>query len=218
MMRAMPLEFPEDLETHNLLYQYMLGPSLLVGAFTKRVYLPAGGWYNYWTGEQHSGPGWVQPTIPEDRGGPLLVRAGAIIPRGEHDEYVECIPQDVLILHLFAGAQGEFTLYEDDGQSFDFEQGGYRTTRISQRPTPDGLQLEIAPAQGDYPGAPTSREITVWFYGCERPEGLAADEWSPFGESGMWRWEEEARATHVYLDRHEVSAPFSLLLPRGVAC
>ena len=77
--RAMPLVFPDDRHCDNLTRQWMLGPWLLTSGYTDEIYLPAGRWIDYWTGREHQGPKQFKPEVPDNRGGPLLVRGGAII-------------------------------------------------------------------------------------------------------------------------------------------
>ncbi|NNM84998.1 MAG: DUF4968 domain-containing protein, partial [Phycisphaerales bacterium] len=93
IMRPMPLMFPGSLQCANLTRQYMFGRDFLVAVFTHRVYLPKGQWFNYWTGRRYTGGRWVTPTVPADRGGPLFVRAGAIVPMWPVVQYVSHVPE-----------------------------------------------------------------------------------------------------------------------------
>ena len=169
MLRAMPLEFPDDPESPRCLRQYLLGPSLLVGAFSHRLYLPKGEWVDYWTGERHSGPGWIEPQIPSDRGGPLFVRAGAILPVAQEMDYVGEKPDDDLTVVVFPGPASEFVLYEDDGQSFGYEDGAFRTTTIRQETGRRGLRIELSAARGSYDGVPEDRSLQIVIQGIRLP-------------------------------------------------
>ncbi len=208
MLRAMPLSWPDDPESYACLRQYMLGPSLLVGGFTERVYLPEGDWYNAWTGERIAGEGWVEPTVPEDRGGPLLAPAGAIIPMGPEMDYVGQRPDDELTIHIFAGAPGRFVLYEDDGNSFAFEEGAYRTQEISHEPTEDGLHVVMEEAQGDFEDAVTARTIDFMIHGLEEPSSVevngAALTRSDEEEAGAWRWGSRGGVLFVHLGERDL--------------
>ncbi len=165
MMCAMPLHWPDAPEAYDCLRQYMFGPSLLVGAFTDEVWVPEGVWHNFWTGEMVDGGGWVSPTVPEDRGAPTLVPAGAIIPMGPEMDYVGQRPDDELTVHVWAGAPGSFTLYEDDGTSYDFEDGAFRTTEIVCEPNDAGIRVAIAAPRGEFEGAPVERELSFVVHG-----------------------------------------------------
>jgi len=196
MMRAMPLEFPDDRATYTLTRQYMLGSGMLVGAFTRSVYLPEGEWFDFWTGQGVSGSGTVEPAIPADRGGPLFVPAGAVIPMGPDIDYVGQRPDHELTIHVYAGAPGEFVLYEDDGETYQYEQGGFRTTAIRHQAANGRMQIEMAGAQGTFDAAPEQRQVQFVIHGLSKPSrvrlnGLAL----PLGEQedeAFWRWDETA--------------------------
>ena len=80
MCRALPLMFDDEL-CKNLITEYMFGDSLLVGAFSDKIYLPQGSvWYDAWTGNEYEGGEEVPVVYPEDRAGALFIRGGAIIP------------------------------------------------------------------------------------------------------------------------------------------
>lgn len=169
MMRPMPLLWPDQEEAYECLHQYLLGPSLLVGCFTDRVWLQEGEseapWYNFWTGERIDEQGWVTPEVPDMRGGPLLVRAGTLLPVGPEMQYVGERPDNELTLHVWAGAPGQFTLYEDDGRTFGYEEGQFRTQRISTEPLADGLGVHFDAPEGGFPGAVERRDLRVIVYG-----------------------------------------------------
>ncbi|MCD6361917.1 MAG: glycoside hydrolase family 31 protein [Armatimonadetes bacterium] len=181
MMRSMPLHWPDEAAAYDSLRQYLLGPALLVASFTDEIWLPPGDWHNFWTGERLRGGRRARPEVPEDRGGPLLAAAGAIVPMGPDMDYVGQRPEDELTVHVWAGPESSFTLYEDDGLTYEFERGAYRTTVISQRPTTGGLQVNVAAPEGDFTGAP------LWGDSAAARRGnlaAATPPGSPFGPAG----------------------------------
>jgi alpha-D-xyloside xylohydrolase len=108
----------------------MFGPALLVAPVTKyrqrerTVYLPpAAAWYDYWTGRP-AAPGSFSAAAPYDQV-PIFVRAGSIIPYGPEMQYVGEKSCDPITLYIYKGADGEFTLYEDQGITFDYEKGAF---------------------------------------------------------------------------------------------
>ncbi len=134
-MRALFMDFPNDPKVAELGDEYMFGPALLVapvteqGATTKRVYLPAGtDWYNYWTNERLHGGQWVEVSAPIQTI-PLFVRAGSILPLGAA---VDNTSQTQLLekLRVYPGANGEFTLYNDDGRTYAYEKGESQSTHL----------------------------------------------------------------------------------------
>ncbi|MBM4046475.1 MAG: DUF5110 domain-containing protein, partial [Planctomycetes bacterium] len=214
MMRAMPLEFPEDRQTFSLIRQYMLGPALLVGAFTKCLYLPEGEWFDFWTGQKATGPKTFEPSVPSDRGGPLFVRAGSMIPTGGDMDYVGQKPDDELTVHVYAGADGRFVLYEDDGQTFEFERGAFRTTEIRQTNGGGRLSVEVAAAVGSFPGAPARRKVQFQVFGVPRPSRVHLDgvpvQTGAEGPSVAWCWDEATQSLTVRAGERDVNAKTTL--------
>ena len=157
--RAMPLAYPDDPECADLTRQYLFGDSLLTAAFTDRIYLPAGRWFDYWTGAEVEGGRWIANEYPEDRGGPLFAKAGAILPQWPPMQHVGHRPVDALELEIFPGADGDFTLYEDDGDSLAHEQGRVAATQIACRSLDRGIELTIGPRVGEYDGMPEQRSF-----------------------------------------------------------
>jgi len=128
MMRALWLHYPGDAEAVKLGNEYLWGRDLLVapvvekGAKSRRVYLPAGNWYDWWTGEKLSGQRWIER--PVDLATlPLYVRAGAIIPLDPVRQYTSQPVAEPTTLRVYPGGNGTFTLYDDDGQSLGYRDG-----------------------------------------------------------------------------------------------
>jgi alpha-glucosidase/alpha-D-xyloside xylohydrolase len=126
LIRSLGLEFPEDPAAWATADAYLFGPSLLVapvfeqGATERKVYLPAGGWYDFWTAKPINGVTNVTvPTTLETM--PLFVRAGSIVPSGPVKQYVQEPSTEPVRLTVYPGADGHFQLYDDDGQSFAYE-------------------------------------------------------------------------------------------------
>lgn len=122
LMRPLILEYPHDRNTWGLERQYLLGESLLVAPTWEEgeveLYLPAGQWVDYWTDAIWQGPAWIRYPAPLARQ-PLLVRAGAIIPRQPPSHHVEGGDPDLLILDLYPQAGGRFVLYDRRGGAQD---------------------------------------------------------------------------------------------------
>jgi alpha-D-xyloside xylohydrolase len=134
-MRALFMDFPDDPKVADLRDEYMFGPAFLVapvteqGVTSRAVYLPAGtDWYNYWTNEKVKGGQTIQVDAPIDVL-PLFVRAGSIVPLGEPIESTQQT-QKLAKLRVYAGADGEFTLYSDDGKTYDYEKGASKITHL----------------------------------------------------------------------------------------
>ena len=132
-MRAMVLEYQDEPATYKLEHQCMLGDWFLLAAYTNDVYLPAGRWFDYWTGEEFESEGqWIENySFPDTAGGPLFVKGGAIIPMGQVMAFVDKEPLDIVVLDIYPYETSAYTLYEDDGTTYDYETGGYATTNPS---------------------------------------------------------------------------------------
>jgi alpha-glucosidase (family GH31 glycosyl hydrolase) len=134
-MRALFMDFPNDPKVADIGDEYMFGPAFLVapvtlqGQTTKSVYLPAGtAWYNYWTNERFEGGQTIQVSAPIDTI-PLFVKAGSIVLLGSaiestHDK------QSIAKVKVYPGADGDFTLYNDDGLTYAYEKGDHQITNI----------------------------------------------------------------------------------------
>lgn len=127
-MRALWMDFPKDPNVADLGTEYLLGPDFLVAPVTKpgqtekAVYLPAGAdWYDYWTEEKKAGGQWVTVAAPIDHI-PLFVRAGSILPLGS-DIQSTTEKQKIAAIKIYPGTDASFALYDDDGQSLDYEKG-----------------------------------------------------------------------------------------------
>ncbi len=153
----MALAFPDEPKVSNTLHQFMFGENLLVGAYTDSVYLPEGNWINYWTGEKHKGEQLIKGNIPEDRGGPLFIKAGSIIPYQKPVQYIDKLSQDTLILKVYPEKETSYTLLEDDGISFDYEKGQVGKTKFTSKASSNDLEFIIHPTQGDYEKKPEKR-------------------------------------------------------------
>jgi len=132
MMRPLSLAYPDDRRTYSLDDQFLLGDSLLAapvgrpGHTSRRVYLPGGPWYDFWSGEPLSGE--VEASAPLERM-PVYVRAGTVLPMGPVLQHTGEWPPKTLTLHLYPG-DGESWLYEDDGHSLAYRSGESQVTRF----------------------------------------------------------------------------------------
>ena len=126
---------------------------------TATKYLPKGTtWYDYWTNKQYNGGQYVTFETSFDRV-PMFVRAGSILPLGPEMQYVGEKAWDNLELRIYPGADGRFTLYEDEGDNYNYEKGAYST--IAFQWNDRTRTLTIADRQGSYPGMLQSRQFTL---------------------------------------------------------
>jgi alpha-glucosidase (family GH31 glycosyl hydrolase) len=199
IVRAMPLMFPDDAAVHDSVQQYMLGDYLLVTAFTPKVHFPAGRWIDYWTGKEYRGPAEVQYTIPENRGGGLFIRAGAILPYWREMDFVGQKPVDALSLRVYPEGRSHFNLYEDDGLTLGYEKGEFAQTEITSQRLQNEVVLAIPPRLGKYAGMPEKRSFAVWIYGVEPVRILLNAKPLPEGPEG-WQMDRGAKAVRLRVE------------------
>ncbi|HRC88860.1 MAG TPA: glycoside hydrolase family 31 protein [Bacteroidales bacterium] len=133
MMRPLVMDFREDTSALSQFYEYMFGKALLVTPITEpnaslwNIYLPGScSWYDFWTGEKYNGGKYIEKEVPIDII-PLYVKAGSIIPFGPKVQYTTEKRWDSLEIRIYEGADGTFTLYEDEGDNYNYEKGMYST-------------------------------------------------------------------------------------------
>lgn len=178
IVRAMPLCFPEDPLSDRLLNQYMFGDAFLISAFTKQIYLPNGEWIDYWTGERHTGPKRLTPSVPFPAGGPLFVRAGAIIPTWPAVACIENKQQEIVGLHFYPYGESDYTLLEDDGVTYNYLQQEIAETKIYCLAKSTSLSAEIGRRTGRYDGMPSKRIYDVQFHLEAKPFKVAVNGFS----------------------------------------
>ncbi|HOT15637.1 MAG TPA: glycoside hydrolase family 31 protein [Bacteroidales bacterium] len=194
MMRALVMDFAADRQALDINDEFLFGKSLLVSPVTqplylknevrgkdtvkvtdfstvksKAVYLPKGAdWVDFWTGDKFSGGQTVNKEVPLDII-PVFVKAGSILPIGPEVQYSGEKKWDNLEIRVYEGANGEFTLYEDEGDNYNYEKGAYSTVSFSwnnQKRT-----LSIGERKGSFPGMLTNRVFNIVLVGKGKGTG-----------------------------------------------
>ena len=174
-MRALAMDFPADPRALNVGDQFMFGPALLVspvtepGADSRRAYLPKGTWFDFWTGQEQAGGATINAPAPLEKL-PLYVRAGSIIPMGPNLQYAAEKPADPIELRIYRGANGAFTLYEDENDGYNYEKGIYASIPIHWDEA--SQTLTIGERQGTFPGMLESRTFNVVFVNEKHGAGI----------------------------------------------
>jgi len=175
-------EWPKDDSASTATGQYLLGSQLMAAPVTEpldpdlnqsrtAVWFPPGEWYDYFSGQRFSGPKWTirYSTLSEI---PLYARAGAIIPLQADPVRNGCSNPEGINLLVFPGADGNFSLYEDDGISQAYRQNISCRTTYSTHWDGVSWQVKIFPAVGDITLIPPVRSYRVLFRGIENPDAL----------------------------------------------
>lgn len=164
IMRAMWVHYPDDPATHGMGDQYLWGRDILVapvvepGAKERELYLPEGGWYDFWSGRRVEGGRWIVREV-DLATLPLYVREGAILPTGPVQQFVDEIPFPPLTVTVHPGADGRFLLVEDDGTGLS--PGPNERMELELVWDDAAGTLSISLANGTRMLGPPEREVTV---------------------------------------------------------
>jgi alpha-D-xyloside xylohydrolase len=141
---------------------------------TTETYLPSGAdWYDFWTNERLAGGRTVKRNCPLDIL-PLYIRAGSIVPFGPVMQYATEKPADPIELRVYRGADGQFTLYEDDNETYDYEKGKRSTIPISWNEAK--RTLTIGQRAGEFPGMLKERTFRIVWISPDHGAGISATE------------------------------------------
>lgn len=189
IVRSMPLCFPDDRNCDDMTYQYMFGDNFCVGIFTNEIYLPKGTWTDAWSGEKVVSKGETfTREYPSNRAGLLFIREGAIIPTQPDVEYLGARPFDRVILKVYPHGDSAYTMLDDDGESYEYENGGVASTLFESHERDGGVEVVVNPVQGSFKGMPSEREYSFRIQRDSRPasvslNGAAVQDWTY--EDGM---------------------------------
>ncbi len=174
-MRPLVMDFRTDVRAQNIGDQFMFGPAFLVNpvtepaATTRTLYLPQSRWYDFWTGSLITGNRTIEADAPLERL-PLYIRAGSILPLGPDEEWSTEKPADPIELRIYQGTDGDFALYEDENDTYNYEKGAYATIPLHWDEAHQ--TLVIGDRKGQFPGMLESRTFRVVFVGRGHGSGI----------------------------------------------
>ena len=183
MMRALVMDFGNDKNVFDLKDQWMFGPSLMAcpvseyKARSRRVYFPEGrSWYDLYTGEQIVNRKLSNRRLtvdaPYDRI-PVFVPDGSIIPFGPDMEWSDEKPAELIHLYIYGGRDARFTLYEDEGTNYNYEQGRYATIDISYDES--ARTVTIGQRKGSFDGMLQTRRFNIVHVTPDTPKPVGAE-------------------------------------------
>ncbi len=178
-MRPLVMDFRSDVRAQNIGDQFMYGPAFLVNpvtepdATTRRLYLPESKWYDFWTGSSVAGGRTIDASASLDRL-PLYIRAGSILPLGPDEEWSTEKPADPIELRIYRGADADFTLYEDENDTYNYEKGAYATIPLHWDEAKQALT--VGDRKGQFPGMLKNRTFRVVFVGENHGAGIGPEE------------------------------------------
>jgi alpha-D-xyloside xylohydrolase len=177
ILRPLVMDFRTDKRALDVSDQFMFGGAFLVSPVTiykarsRSVYLPAvAGWFDFWTGADLAGGQTIEAPAPYDSM-PIHVKAGSIVPTGPELQYTDEKPADPIVLWVYGGANGELTLYEDDGLSYGYEKGAF--ARIPMRWNDATRTLTLGKREGSFEGMLKQRTFQVVLVAKGKPVGFA---------------------------------------------
>lgn len=177
IMRPMVMDFTTDMRTRNIKDQYMFGTAFLVppvykyGARSRQVYFPEGEvWYDFYNGKAVKGGQTLEVDAPYERM-PLYVRGGSIVPFGGEIQYASEQTDEPVTIVVYAGKDGKFTLYEDEGTNYNYEKGEYSMIPLSYNDKT--RTLTIGERKGSFKGMKDVRSFNIVMVDAEHAVGEA---------------------------------------------
>ena len=169
LMRSLAMSYTGDKNTYSIGDQFLLGPSLMVcpvykyEARKRDVYFPAGiKWYDFYTGKTIDGGQKMSVEAPLERI-PLFVPAGSILPVGPVKQYAAEKKADDIEIWVYAGKDGKFSLYEDEGVNYNYEKGNYSNIVVEYNNAEN--KLTIGKREGEFSGMLNNRTFRVKLIG-----------------------------------------------------
>ena len=191
MTRPLAFDFRNDIRVHDIKDQLLFGPSFMACPVTvpmyyeadskeltgkeksRQVYLPKGTeWIDFYTGKRYEGGQNIIAPAPIDHI-PVYVRTGSIVPMGPLQQYSSEKPDAQWEIRIYPGADGEFTVYEDEGDNYNYEQGTYATYTLKWNDR--ARQLTVSNRKGSYPGMTKSRILNIVVVGDGKGVGVSHD-------------------------------------------
>lgn len=160
VIRPLVLEYPHDPNVTNLCDQFLLGDSVLIAPVYRpdtdhrAVYLPEGAWFDYWTGEKLEGGRYILASCPLETM-PMYVKAGSVVPEGALTQHADDQTNGNVTFHIYGAAartgfKAEYSLYEDDGATYDYRDQTYSRLNVCLEGKEGGLGLSYAYAHRKY--------------------------------------------------------------------
>jgi alpha-glucosidase (family GH31 glycosyl hydrolase) len=219
LVRPLYLVHPDLDEAYKHPDEYYFGDAMLVAPILdstggRSVYLPPGGWVDYFSGSAYQGGRTIQVKCSLETL-PLFVRSGSIIPQQPDMDFTDQKPLDSLIINVYSPGDAGFSLYEDDGVSLDEEAGRDAFTPYTCAGSGAAYKLTIGPTKGDYAGQATSRSHLLHFLGVPKPSRVTIDGKivaSGRSASDRWEWDPGRKLLTVTVGRRDIRRGISVVV------
>ena len=185
LSRPLYLDYPKDQQAYTHPEEYEFGPDLLVAPIVTRgmgqvwlgateMWFPSGTWWNLLTGERVNDPG-DRTVLATDDEIPVFARGGVPLPTRKVTPRMAAGPANPLVVRVYPGPDGAFTLYEDDGTSPAYLHGSYALTSLRYRNVgANRVSIAVGPAKGSYAGQPQQRQVVVQLPATAHPAAVTA--------------------------------------------
>jgi alpha-D-xyloside xylohydrolase len=192
IMRSLVMDFPNDKKALTVNFQFMFGKAIMVcpvvepGIKLQKCYLPENtDWFDFWTGEKFGGGQTIEQPL-ELQNIPIFVRAGSIVPFGPFLQYATEKAANPLEIRIYPGADGSFTLYEDEGENYNYENGKFTTIEFNWNDA--DKTLIIGKTNGQFKGMLKERAFNIVLVGSKKACGI--DETKTFDKELKYNGEE----------------------------
>lgn len=228
MCRPMYYEYPETAKAYEVPEQFFFGPDIIAtavvtpidsitGLAPRRMWIPAGEWYDFSTGNMYKGDADYDLSYTIDEN-PFFVRSGAIIPMNPDNVRSLQVPCDTLVLTFIPGADGKLIHYEDDGISEDYIEN-YATTSVSRSLAGNNIHVKISQREGSYRYAPDNRYYELRFPATMPPAKVIVDgveySYARFPKPGTWSYDGVSLQPVIYTTALPVSKDTDITLEYG---
>jgi hypothetical protein len=227
MTRPLYLDYPGQSAAYDHGDEYLYGPDMLVAPVTTpgtvadtTVWIPPGRWVDYFTGATFTGPRTVTLAVPLDRM-PVFVRAGGIIPEQSSSTKATTTSPTHLVLKVFSGSSGTFSLYGDSGSGLGYAKGQFTLTRITDATGTVGggageARVTVGAATGHYRGQPTAVGYRLELVDLTQParvtvDGRRLDRRSPGSDGAGWYYQSSTATVVVTTGSRPTAAAFTVV-------
>ena len=185
ILRSLAFDFREDTGIKSIPDEYMFGSAFLVSPVTERmyslpnsknikktrkVYLPkSANWYDFWTGKLIAGGQTIDAAAPIETL-PLYIKAGSIVPMGPYLQYATEKVADPIEIRVYTGADADFVLYEDENDTYNYEQGQFSTIALNWNEA--SKTLTIKDRKGEFPGMLKDRTFKIVYVNTTNGKGI----------------------------------------------
>jgi len=222
LCRPMYYEWPKEQQAYEFKNEYMFGDNVLVNPIVspmpkdkkyvmQKTWLPKGQWIEYETGKVFDGPAVIERPFALDEI-PMYVKAGAIVPMMPKMKHIDEKPLDPMILNIYPGEKGFFSVYEDAGNDQNYENGKFAFTDISFTTSGRRMNITINPVNGSYDNMPESRGYQLKLINTFPPKSVSVN-----GEETAYSYDGQELTTVISIEKQEMNRTVHIVVKQSDA-